>query len=523
LNYLTPEHPLPIEYMVTKNGWYNDDSILVTGEIIHSNKQKTEIVQLTEDLKNKYAVKGSKKEWCAGLEKILNYDLTRIKMYATVSSFLLKFLNVKTFILDNWNESTGAKTITMQVSASLVGIPTTGGLIQDAKNTEVGIEKYLEYNTNTPVYYDETSNNPDFKKYIYMMANGKGKGRGNKELSYEEGGNWSTVIQTTGEMALTCDEATLTGLKMRVIELHDAIPIMDQDEIDKIKDTLCNNYGLFLEEIVQKIMEYKPKIKNLYKQIGKFFEKTQNVFSERMKAYFITLAVSGYILEEVFKNNGIQTKEAIDICTKYYKKIILDDPIVPYSEIALNALYQWTTRNLSKFERATKDFGTAGLAKGAVEVCGWITEKAIYYDETMAKLALEKMGYIYSKAHEDWKNGTIDPYMKNGKIQSYVNQTTINGKRITGMKILIDTLKTKLNMDAQILNSGCEDPQDEETNEIEQFKVFLHENPIYKMIDKTPEQAARAYIKEKDKPYLLNGLQHIIELMTICKNGCILN
>ncbi|HZY24228.1 MAG TPA: DUF927 domain-containing protein, partial [Bacteroidales bacterium] len=524
LNYFKPDYPLPIEHMVNKNGWYNNDTTLVTGDVIHGSSQMSKVVQLNDMLKNKYVKKGSKAEWEKGLSSILKYDLTRIKMYATVAAFLIKFLDVKTFVLHNWNESTGAKTITMMAGASLVGNPTTSGLIQDAKNTEVGIEKYLEYNTNTPVYYDETSNNPNFKNNLYMMANGKGKGRGNKELSYDEGGNWVTVIQSTGEMALTKDESTLTGLKMRVVEIHDAIPIMEQEEIDKIKDTLSNNYGLFLEEIIQKMIEYKPKIKNLYKQIGQFFEKTHNVFSERMKAYFITLAVSGFILEEVFKANGIQTKEAIDICVRYYKKIILEDPVIPYSEIALSALYQWTVRNLSKFERSIHDFGTDGLAKGAVEVCGWITEKYIYYDETMAKNAMEKMGFIYNKAKEDWKDGIIEPYMKNGIKQSDINQTTINGKRIKGIRISIKTLKEKLGMEDNILNlSGGNINEDEEKNEIEQLKEFLQKNPIYKMADKTPEQAAKAYVQENDKPELLKGLQHIIEMMTLCKNGCIIN
>lgn len=522
INFLDTSNNLPIEYLAFKNGWYNNNSMLVTGEYAYTQNGREEINQLSDFLAPMYGIKGNKTDWYNGVKKFLEYDLTWIKMYATVASFCIRFLNINSYVLNNWHESTGAKSMSMCIGGSLIGNPSIEGLIQDAKSTPVGIEKYLEFNSDTPVYYDETSNNVEFKNYIYMMANGKGKGRGNKENTYSVGGSWHTIIQTTGEMALTKDESTLTGIKMRVIELHEAIPMQDQKDVLLLKNTLVDNYGLFLDEIIKKIFSYKHKLRKLYEQLEMFFEKSISVFSERMKAYFVVLAVGGYILDEVFRENGIPTKDSIDVCTKYYKKVVLEDPTTPYSELALSALYQWTVRNLSKFERSKKDFVYDGLAKGAIEVYGWITKDAIYYDETMSRMALEKMGFIFSKAKEDWKNGIVEPYMKNGKIQSYTNQSTINGKSIKGIKIKVSTLRDKLGMDENILEvSGNEEIKEYDEMSIEEkCNHFLCEHPKYKTIEYTSEQAVNEMARLDAGLCLTNGKSYIVEKMDLCKRGC---
>src|SRR5674476_64140 len=256
-------------------------------------------------------------------------------MYATVAAFLIRFTPVNTFDVHNWYESSGGKTTTLLVGASLVGNPNIDGLIQDANNTAVGIEKYLEFNSDTPVYWDETSNNKDFKDYLYMMGNGKGKGRGTKEQGNSQGGNWRTVIQSTGEFPLTKNDSTSTGSKMRLIEIHEALPRLEQEYLDELTITIKNNYGLFLDEIIQEIFKNKDHMASLYSNIRMFFEKANSPFSERAKSYFIVLALGGYILEEVLKAYGIQSKESIDICTAYYRKVVLEDPTLPYSERAL--------------------------------------------------------------------------------------------------------------------------------------------------------------------------------------------
>jgi uncharacterized protein (DUF927 family) len=165
-NYLEYSTNLPREDIAIKNGWYMNDSILVTGEYLHSGDGKNKVYQLTDELKGKYESRGNKKAWIKGTEFFRQYDVVWFKMLSTVSAFLIKFTNVNSFIENFYGDSTEGKTLSMQIGASLVGNPSYEGLINDARNSAAGIEKILEYNTDTPIYFDEISNNKEFDEYI---------------------------------------------------------------------------------------------------------------------------------------------------------------------------------------------------------------------------------------------------------------------------------------------------------------------------------------------------------------------
>lgn len=175
--YLDPANQIPIEFTAKRNGWHKNNQILVTGSLKNSAKGRENITQQSEYLRKHYEMKGNKDTWKEKVQPVLIYDIIRLKMYATTGAFLIRFTPVNSFTFHNWYESSGLKSIGQMIAASLVGNPThIDGLIQDANNTSVGIEKYLEMNSDTPVFFDKTSNNPDFKNRLYMIGNGKGKG-----------------------------------------------------------------------------------------------------------------------------------------------------------------------------------------------------------------------------------------------------------------------------------------------------------------------------------------------------------
>ena len=229
-------HSIPSEFTAYKNGWKKDNTVLITGSYAHTAAGKKEILALTEEISEAYEVKGNKKEWIENLTPLLEFDLIRLKCYATVAAMIIRFIGVRSFIVYNYYESSGLKSISMQVAASLVGNPLE--LIKDADSTKVGIEKILEYNTDTPIYFDETSNNKEFQDVIYMIGNEQGKNRGNKDGGIDKAGKWKTVVQTTGETPLSKGQSTNTGIQMRVIEIFEGIPRLESDYIERVKETL---------------------------------------------------------------------------------------------------------------------------------------------------------------------------------------------------------------------------------------------------------------------------------------------
>lgn len=152
---LTHSSEIPKAVTAYKNGWKKDNTIFITGSYAHTGNGKKEILALTEELTTAYEVKGNKKQWIETMTPLLEHDLIRLKCYATVTAMLLRFIGVRSFVVHNYYESSGLKSISMQLASSLVGNPME--LLKDADSTKVGIERTLEYNTDTPVYFDETS------------------------------------------------------------------------------------------------------------------------------------------------------------------------------------------------------------------------------------------------------------------------------------------------------------------------------------------------------------------------------
>jgi len=417
----------------------------------------------------------------------------------------------------------------MRVAASLVGNPNKDGIVQSADSTSTDIELYLETHSDTPVYWDETSDNPDFLQSIYKIGNEKGRGRGTKDLKYRQGGNWKTIGQSTGEAPLTKGMTVKTGQQTRIIEVHERIPILPQDYIDKLNITLSNNHGLFLDEIIYEVIKIKDKMDNLYGCVSMQLGEPVNEFVGRKKGYFIVLAIAGMVLEDVFRKNGIPTKDAIDVCKKYYDKTVLEDPTIPYSDKALQNIYQWTVRNPSRFERVIKVYGSTGLANGQYETYGWITKESIYYDEGKLKDEMERIGFNYERVKEDWKKEIIGPEMQKDKdtreikIKSYASPTTINGKRVRGIRIKIATLAEKLSMSEPIFKI-LETSTDANSNEMdlkEKCDTFLFENPKYKLVTYTDDEVALGLIRENDQIELFHGREYIVQMMKQCRRDCL--
>lgn len=525
---LTHSSQIPREITAYKNGWKKDNTILITGSYAHTGKGKEEILALTKEISSAYEIKGNKKQWIETLTPLLEYDLIRLKCYATVTAMLLRFIGVRSFIVHNYFESSGLKSISMQLAASLIGNPLE--LVKDANGTKVGIEKTLEFNTDTPVYFDETSNNREFQDVIYMIGNEQGKNRGTKDGGVEKVAHWKTVVQTTGELPISKKNSTNTGQQLRILEIYEGIPRLEYEFVDKVRETLDNNYGLFQDEIIQEIFKWKDKMKLVYKNMTRFFEKANSVFADRSKTYFVALSVGGFIMEEIFKNNGILDKDYLEICNKYYQRVVLEDRTVPYHLRALDTVYSWHLRNKKSFEyskelNAEENFT---YTKGPLELYGWITKDAIYYDPDKLEEYLISKGFSFERVIEDWKNNeilepTFEKDQETGitRYKSWKKYSLINGQRIKGVKIYFSTLKKILEIrDEKICNmkNGKEEPEEIHVSLIGACSQFLNENPELKNLTHTPQEVADMFIRSQDREeLLLYGRENIIKAFELCK------
>ena len=135
---LTHSSEVPKAITAYKNGWKKDNTVFITGSYAHTGNGKKEILALTEELTTAYEVKGNKKQWIETMTPLLEHDLIRLKCYATVTAMLLRFIGVRSFVVHNYYESSGLKSISMQLASSLIGNPME--LLKDADSTKVSMK-----------------------------------------------------------------------------------------------------------------------------------------------------------------------------------------------------------------------------------------------------------------------------------------------------------------------------------------------------------------------------------------------
>ncbi|WP_440946855.1 DUF927 domain-containing protein [Methanosarcina sp. T3] len=521
---------MPREYTAKKTGWKKEDSIFIIGENLFSAKGKTKIISLDDSVTNAYGVKGDLDYWIKTMTPMLEYDLTRIKCYAVVCAMLLKIIDAPSFIIHNYYESSGSKTITMDIAISLIGNP--GNLRRDASISEVGLEKAAALNTDTALFVDETTKTPDFSKMVYTLVNGRGKTRGtvsNNEVGLAKMDTWRNVTLTTGEYTLTQYLSTATGISTRVIEIYEGIQKMDDLYIREVEETVINHHGFFLDDIMDTIFKSKSVLKTRYQKIRGSFEKSSTTFAARKKNYFAALALAGQILESVFKNYNIPNKNPLEICENYYISTSVKDSTIPYYEKALETVYSWHLRNRRSFEYSSDmDPEDTYSPKGNVEIKGWVTPSGIIYDPDMLRKYLESKGLNFDRAIKDWSDKEILTRRTDGKTWKF--DSTIKGKKIRGVYITYEKFQEVLKIRDSEVRSNILTTSDEKTkdgseiilNSGSQTRVelrkkcegFLREFPEMKTIEYTAEDAAKEFVKtEEGSEILLNYGFPDIELM----------
>jgi len=172
--------------------------------------------------------RGTLKGWVEITHAVASETLM-IPQVCILSAFippLQKRLQIPNFILDlNGNTSTG-KSTSLRLAASVFGKPDDpDSLIMQWMNTRVAVEQIAGMCSELPVFLDDAQHCPDDLKraVVYMIANGKGKGRGAKGGGIRETLTWHTVALSTSEEPLH-ESSPHEGARGRILPVGGATP-----------------------------------------------------------------------------------------------------------------------------------------------------------------------------------------------------------------------------------------------------------------------------------------------------------
>ncbi|MCS3923874.1 DUF927 domain-containing protein [Methanosalsum natronophilum] len=389
---------MPRRFVTEKNGWKCENTIFAFGNRGFSNGEVLDIVPLMKEAYEGLKVSGDIQAWIDAVNPIIHLPLVRFKMYAVFTAPLLRLLNIQSFILDHYGESSIGKTFTNDLAMSMIGDADT--LRFNGDTTKTAAEILAQMYTDLPLYLDETGTQQSedvLKALVYMLANEQGRMRGHKEGGLRETGKWKTVALTTGERPLTSHKS-FSGQQVRSIEIRGGLT---QDVIENIKhaaDIRKDHFGHFTEPYFRKLYEYMPKLEMMYKMARERYVTKDNVKTNRMAGTFATILVAGMLLEDIFSETGIEPIEPHKIIDHFFIRCVKENPIENYSIRALHTVMDWVqSKNMCFY-----DFEKPHNNNKFHEFYGWIDTEYIDIIPSELRKVMERSGFDSTRTKNDW-------------------------------------------------------------------------------------------------------------------------
>jgi hypothetical protein len=167
--------------------------------------------------------RGSLRGWVEAMRTLADEGLM-IPQAAVLASFvppLQRRLQIPNFILDIHGDTSTGKSTTLRLAASVWGKPyDPDSAVMQWMNTQAAIEQVAGVCGELPVFLDDAQHCPaELKRsVVYMIANGRGKGRSAGGSGVRETPTWHTVALSTSEEPLS-EASPHEGARGRILSV----------------------------------------------------------------------------------------------------------------------------------------------------------------------------------------------------------------------------------------------------------------------------------------------------------------
>jgi len=456
------------EFSAKQCGWTEDKTLFVLGNRAASKDGMAPMLNIGDSTGfEALEQRGTLKGWVNGARGIFNHEIIRFRAYDTMSAFVNYVLGLESHVTDFYGNTSVGKTFSTQVCLTMVG--RMDKLTLSPKSTRNGMFVTVRDYSDIPFLIDETTGEEDkIKDVVYQIAGGIAKMKSTQDGHRDGGEIYRTTCMTTGENMLR-DSLDNAGQMYRVVELKADIPVMKTREIELIKKDTSENCGhvvdLFLAKVFEK-MENKTLCK-MYETCLEELPSTVDNVQGRSKSIFAGIMVAGKILEEVFSEIGIDSKDAKEIVNKYFTLCVKERPVEMEWVRALRLVNDWVNIDYKNFAICPES-GT--ITNEGSKRCGYIDDKHIDIIGAALTQKLKENGMKPTKIKEDWiSNNVIVPKDKRGNL-SFKR----NGSAIGGVRIFRSRMEEVLGLNFK--EGGIEDaPQTESVKKVIKTVRFLTE------------------------------------------------
>lgn len=240
----------------------------------------------------------------------------RIALAASFASTLIKPLGILPFIVDEYGETEGGKTVCLMLATSVWADPGESRYMGDFKTTDVALEIRCDLLNSLPLILDDTSKatakiRENFESIVYDLCSGKGKSRSNKELGANRECNWQNITICNGERPLS-GYVEQGGAINRILEVRCGDTIFSNPR--KVAETVKLNYGFAGRLFVEHIKEMDPRaIKKLHKHYEEELT-NQETMQKQVSALACILTADAIATDCIFNDgHALSSDEVADI------------------------------------------------------------------------------------------------------------------------------------------------------------------------------------------------------------------
>lgn len=224
---------------------------------------------------------------------------------AAFAAPLLEPLDAPNFALHLPGDSSRGKTSMLKIAASVFGDPSSDQWVASWNTSLVGAELRAAALSHLPLCFDEVgSSDPTaIERMVYMLINGGGKARGQKDLSLRETPTWKTIVLSTGERRLA-DEDAATGAQVRVLQFHVSdFGELDAAGVDQLRELAAEHHGHAGREWILRLLEiedWEPLRKAYKGGVANYRATATGQLAQRQAVYFALLGVTEMLLHKAF-------------------------------------------------------------------------------------------------------------------------------------------------------------------------------------------------------------------------------
>ena len=415
---------IPMRQGVSKMGWRNNDS-----EFILPGVATSYTIDIGDDAAEStvsgLGQAGDFGAWIGIMQQLRTRNKARFIMATSFAAPLLKIVGQRSFLIHNWDNTRGGKSATLHAALSVWGKPDSiAGTFDDSKSN---VERTASLFTDLPLGINEYEllnerRKGEIDSMIYMISEGKGKGRATKD-GLQKTVSWRTIALMTGESQITRANSR-GGIFTRLIELRGG-PLVDDDLFaSNLYPFTARNYGhagkLFIEQLLKTDHNWLRETYNKTRLALR--TKYKNKLESHLDA-MACIALADYLASMwIF---GVAEPaagaESIAMVEKITAEIITKAE-ADESERAWEWLPDWLAANENRFQKSYHD-----PKKSVHTWLGYLDGEYIYIIKSELIAALRSAEFNPNKVLSAWANADKFP-----------STTEKNGQRKIGIRYSAD-------------------------------------------------------------------------------------